>query len=77
MEKRMRILEEKYDTILVDINRKQLIWYGHVERMDPMRLPVITINWKPERKDKTRSSPKNLGRWDIYIAISERGLRMG
>jgi len=25
------------DMILDDINRKQLIWYGHVERMDPTR----------------------------------------
>jgi len=34
--------------ILDDITRKQLIWYGHVERMDPMRLPRIMIHWKPE-----------------------------
>jgi hypothetical protein len=27
---------DKQDTILYDITRKQLIWYGHVERMDPM-----------------------------------------
>jgi hypothetical protein len=36
------------DTILDEITRKQLIWYGHVERVDPTRLPKITINWKPE-----------------------------
>ena len=24
------------DTVLDEITRKQLIWYGHVERMDPM-----------------------------------------
>jgi len=24
------------DMILADTTRKQLIWYGHVERMDPM-----------------------------------------
>jgi hypothetical protein len=34
------------DMILDDITRKQLIWYGHVERMDPMRLPKIMIHWK-------------------------------
>ena len=48
------------------ITRKQLIWYGHVERMDPTRLPKIMINWKPEGRKKTRPSPKNLERWDIY-----------
>jgi hypothetical protein len=36
------------DMILDDITRKQLIWYGHVERMDPTRLPKIMIHWKPE-----------------------------
>jgi hypothetical protein len=44
-------IREKMDTqdmILDDIPRKQLIWYGHVERMDPTRLPKIMIHWKPE-----------------------------
>jgi len=40
------------DTILDEITQKQLVWYGHVERMDLMRLPKITINWKPERRKK-------------------------
>jgi hypothetical protein len=35
------------DMILDDIIRKQLIWYGHAERMDPTRLPKIMIHWKP------------------------------
>ena len=54
------------DMILDDINRKQLIWYGHVERMDPTRLPKIMIRWKPEGRKKTRPFPKNLERWNIY-----------
>ena len=49
------------DMILDDINRKQLIWYGHVERMDPTRL---TGNL--EEGKKTRPSPENLERWNIY-----------
>jgi len=32
------------DTILDDITRKQLIWYGHVERMERTRLANIMIN---------------------------------
>jgi hypothetical protein len=56
------------DMILDDITRKQLIWYGHVERMDPTRLPKIVIHWKPEgRKKTTRKSPESLERWNIYI----------
>jgi hypothetical protein len=31
------------DTILDYVTRKQLIWYGHVERMDPVRLSKIMI----------------------------------
>jgi len=55
------------DMILDDITRKQLIWHGHVERIDPTRLPRIMIYWKPEgRKEATRPSPENLERWNIY-----------
>jgi ribonuclease HII len=48
------------DTILDDINRKQLIWYGRVERMDPTRLLKIVINWKPEGR-KNEVVPEELG----------------
>jgi len=34
----------KQDTILDEITGKELIWYGHVERMDPTRLLTIMIN---------------------------------
>jgi hypothetical protein len=39
------------DMTLDDITpQKKLIWYGHVERMDPTRLPKIMIQWKHERR---------------------------
>jgi hypothetical protein len=39
--------------ILDNITRKQLVWYGHVERVNPTRLSKIMIHWKPEdRKDE-------------------------
>ena len=53
------------DTILDEVTRKQLFRYGHVERLDPTRLPKIMIDWKPEGRKKTRPS-QNLERWDIY-----------
>jgi hypothetical protein len=31
------------EIILDEITPKQLIWYGHVERMDPTRLPKIDL----------------------------------
>ena len=66
----------KQDTILDEITRKKLIWYGHVERMDPTRLPKIMINWKPEWKQKARPSRKT---WKdgICTAVSERDITMG
>jgi hypothetical protein len=40
------------DMILDEITRKQLIWYGHVERMDPTLIAKIMIHWKPEGREK-------------------------
>jgi hypothetical protein len=67
---------EAQDTILDDITRKQLIWYGYVERMDPMLLPKIMITWKREGRKK-RSRPRRTWKDGIYTAMSERGLRIG
>jgi hypothetical protein len=64
------------DTILDDITQNQLIWYGHVERMDPMQLPKIMINWKPEGR-KTRGRPRRTWKDGIHTARSEGGLRIG
>ena len=61
--------------ILDDITRKQLIWYSHVERMDPTRLPKIMIHWKPEEKKRGRT--RRTWKDGIYTAISERHLRTG
>jgi hypothetical protein len=59
------------DMILDDISRKKINWYGHVERMNPTRLPKIMIHWKPEGMKKTRSSPENLERWNMCIYSHE------
>ena len=64
------------DMILDDITWKTLIWYGHVERMDPTRLPKIMIHWKPEGKKK-RGRPRRTRKDGIYTATNERDLRMG
>jgi len=64
------------DMILADITWKQLIWYGHVERMDPIRLPRIMIYWKPEGR-KQRGRPRRTWKDGIYTAMNGRDLRMG
>jgi len=67
---------DSQDMILDDITREQLIWYGHVERMDPTRLPRTMIHWKPGRR-KQRSRPRRTWKDGIYTAMNERDLRMG
>ena len=62
--------------ILDDITWKQLIWYGHVERIDPTRLPKIMIHWKPEGRKK-RGRPRRTWKDGIYRGMNERDLRMG
>jgi len=64
------------DMILDDIIWKQLIWYGHVERMNPTRIPKIMIHWKPEGRKK-RGRPRRTWKHGIYTAMNERDLRMG
>jgi hypothetical protein len=64
------------DMILDDITRKQLIWYGHVERMDSTRLPRIMIYWKPEGR-KQQGRPRRTWKDGIYTATNGRDLRMG
>jgi hypothetical protein len=51
------------EMILDEITQKQLIWYGHVERMDPTRLPKIMIYWKPEGR-KNEAVPDEPGKME-------------
>jgi hypothetical protein len=45
------------DMILDEITWKQLIWYGHADRMVPTRLPKIMIHWKPEGNEAVPGEP--------------------
>jgi len=74
--KNIRGKMDAQNMILDDITRKQLIWYGHVERMDPTRLPKITIHWKHEGRKK-RDLPWRIWKDGIYTAMNGRDLRMG
>lgn len=43
-------------TIMDDIKTKQLMWYGHVQRMEEGRLPKIILKWSPTgRRRRGRS----------------------
>ena len=76
----MSILQKKMkmqDTILDEITRKELIWYSHVERMDPTRLSKIMFNWKHEGSKKRAPPPRRTWKKGIYTTMSERDLKMG
>ena len=79
IEKQMSIFKKKKEQARYDIGldtRKQLIWYGHFERMDPTPLPKIMINCKPEGRKKL-GRPRRTWKDGIYTAMSERDLRVG
>jgi ribonuclease HII len=52
---------EAPDTVLDEITRKKVIWYGHFERMDPTRSTKIMINWKSEGR-KNEVVPEGPGK---------------
>lgn len=60
-------------TIIYDIKPKQLIWYGHVQRMSEDKLLKQIINWLLiERKNRGRSRRCQLDR--INTDLKERDL---
>lgn len=63
-------------TIIDDIERKQLTWYGHVNRMHEGRLPKLTMEWQPQEKKK-RGRPKTSWGTEIRKAMSVRNLEQG
>jgi hypothetical protein len=62
--------------ILDDITRKQIIWYGRVERMDPTLRPKTMIHWKTEGR-KQRGRPRRTRKDGIYTAMYGRDLKRG
>lgn len=61
-------------SLTTDIERQQLIWYGHVQRMDETRLPKKIMNWIPPNRRK-RGRPKKTWKEGITKAMSSRDLR--
>ncbi|KDR18473.1 hypothetical protein L798_07477 [Zootermopsis nevadensis] len=43
--------------IIEEIEKRQLIWYGHVQRMEEERLPKMTMKWQPKERRK-RGGPR-------------------
>lgn len=64
------------DTIMKDVERRQLIWYGHVQRMAEGRLPKEAMQWIP-RKRRKRGRPRKNWNEGIRKAMSDRNLNDG
>jgi len=64
------------ETIVKEIERNQLTWYGHVQRMAEGRLPKITLKWMSKQKG-ARGRPKKNWMEGIRKAMNERNLNEG
>lgn len=63
-------------SIMEAVERKRLIWYGHVERMSDERLPKQVMKYMP-RGYRRRGRPKKSWNEGIRKAMSARNLRDG
>jgi hypothetical protein len=55
-----------------DIRKKQLIWYGHVKRMEEEVIPKQLLEWRAEGR-----RPRTTWQQDIVTAVAERNLQEG
>lgn len=70
------IIREKMQVkndIVEDIFTKQLIWYGHMMRMNTERLPRLAYDWTPSRRRK-RGRPMTTWKKGILEAMERRQL---
>ncbi|XP_044760889.1 uncharacterized protein LOC123318344 [Coccinella septempunctata] len=70
---RVREIMGSKHTITDDIKTKQLIWYGHVQRMPDNRLPKQILTWTP-RGRRRRGRPRKSWREGIEKEMEEREL---
>ncbi|KAK4871484.1 hypothetical protein RN001_015608 [Aquatica leii] len=59
--------------IIEEVEKKQLIWYGHVQKMEDERWPKKTIKWVPPERRK-RGRPKKKWIQEMETAKAARGL---
>ncbi|XP_046674870.1 uncharacterized protein LOC124363653 [Homalodisca vitripennis] len=67
---------KRKETIVEAIRQKQLVWFGHLKRMDEERLPKILMEWLPTERRK-RGRPRETWKQGISKAMSERNLGPG
>lgn len=73
---RIREIMKAPTTIIDEIRTKQLIWFGHVQRMNQERLPKKIIDWRPPGRRK-RGRPRRSWRDGINEVLEERDIEQG
>lgn len=73
---RIREIMKVGQTIIDEVQRRQLVWYGHVERMNNGRIPKQILQWVPTERKK-RGRPKATWMGGIQKAMSERNPQPG
>ncbi|XP_030763131.1 uncharacterized protein LOC115887773 [Sitophilus oryzae] len=58
-------------TIVDDIRTKQLIWFGHVQRMPDHRIPKEILLWTPRGRNK-RGRPRRSWREGVDKELENR-----
>lgn len=64
------------ENIIDRMERRQLQWFGHVQRMSDERWPKKVLNWSPPGRRK-RGRPRYMWRGRIIEAMRARGLEDG
>ena len=74
-EKIREIMKVDHD-IVTTIEKKRLVWYGHIKRMGEERWPKKVLNWiDPERLKRGR--PPKSWKSEIRQTMEDRGLKDG
>jgi hypothetical protein len=61
------------DSLIDNIEKKQLHWYGHMRRMNNARIPLKVWNWSPQR-NRRRGRPRRRWKEDIARAMERRNI---
>lgn len=67
---------EVEDSIIDTINKKKLLWYGHLNRMPNRRWPYKILNWVPPERRK-RGRPRTRWKEEIEKIMRSHNLEEG
>ncbi|VEN47842.1 unnamed protein product [Callosobruchus maculatus] len=73
---RIREIMNVESTILDTIERKRLLWFGHLQRMPSTRWPKRIWQWTPNQRRK-RGRPPRCWKDDVMDSMAARGLNEG